>query len=167
MDLRRLEMSFDRFYDEGNFRYLLQNAKLLEKLHLKVVNGQNLVGLLSPSARSLKALHLSVFLTDGSVIRGGICEELKALAGDNMLEALSFKVRVIFADTVGFVGSIIQKVENVLIKPGWCTLSQVSFKLLVLTYDSLELCEALQSLPDRYLNHLTKLDSVTFNYSAS
>ena len=166
MDLRRLEMSFDRFYDEGNFRYLLQNAKLLEKLHLKVVNGQNLVGLLSPSARSLKALHLSVFLTDGSVILRGIFEELEALAGDNMLEALSFEVRVVFADTVDFVGSIMQKVKNVLVKPGWTTLSQVSFKLL-LTYDSLELCEALQSLPDKYLSHLTKLDSVTFNYSAS
>ena len=32
--------------------------------------------------------------------------------------------------------------------------------------DAAELAEALQSLPDRYLGHLPKLESVAFNYSA-
>ena len=171
MDLRRLKMSFDRSYDERNFRYLLQNAKLLEKLDLEVVHGESLVGLLSPSARALKVLHLSVSLMHGSVILGGICEELEALAGDNMLEALSFKVdvRVVFGDAVDFVGSIMQKVEKVLVKPGWSMLRQVSFKLSLADFriDRLrELDEALQSLPDKYLSHLSKLESVAFNYSA-
>ena len=166
MDLRRLSMSFTDFEDDWSVRYLLQNTKLLERLYLSVDYDKSMVGLLSPSARTLKVLDLSVPLWDGSVNLGGICEELEAIAGHNMLEALSFEVGIVFSVTVDFVGSIMQKVENVLVKPGWSTLSQVSFKLL-LTYDSRDLCEPLQSLPDKYLSHLSKLESVTFNYSAS
>ena len=44
--------------------------------------------ILSPCARTLKVLDLSVYLH----ALGGICEELEALAGRNMLEALSFRV---------------------------------------------------------------------------
>ena len=168
-ELRLLSMSLKYFEDEQNIRYLLQNSKLLEKLHLEVAHGWSLVGLLSPSSRALKALHLSVSLWDNSVFLGGICEELEALAGHNMLEALSFKVCGVVDDddTGDFIGSVIQKVENVLVKPGWSTLRHVSFELsLSYLRNNPELSEALQSLPDKYLSHLSKLESVAFNYSA-
>ena len=171
-DLRRLST---RFKDDWNLRYLLQNAKSLEELHLSVKHGRGLMGLhdiLSSSSCTLKVLDLTVPLCDGPhSLLAGLCEELKAMAGHNMLEALSFEVDVDGDETDNFVGSIIHNVEKVLVKPGWSSLRQVSFKVsiaccLVSKEISAKLSEALQSLPDKYLSHLSKLDSVVFNYSA-
>ena len=172
MDLRRFSTCINGFEDEQNIRYLLQKAKLLEKLELSAERGQNLMGLLSPNARTLKVLDLSVSLWDGSSIYlGGICEELEALAEHNMLEAFKVRVDINSGDSIsteGFIGSIFQKVENLLVKPGWSALRRVSFKVAILGWNrnAEKLCEALQSLPDKYLNHLSKLDSVSFNYQA-
>ena len=175
MDLRLFSTCLD---DERNIRYLLEKAKLLEQLHLSVILGQSLVGfhhnILSLSTRTLKVLDLAVSLYDFSLSLplAGLCEELEALAGDNnILEALSFRVHVNVHETEDFVGAIIQKVENVLVKPGWSALRRVSFKLLLLRCSgkdddrSVKLSKALQFLPDKYLSHLSKLESVTFYYS--
>jgi hypothetical protein len=169
-NLRRMSMSLAGLNDEQNIRYLLENAELLEKVHLSVVHGQSLVGVLSPSARTLKVLDLSVSLyhEENSVFLGGICEELEALGGHNVLEALSFEVHVLAYVTEDFVGSIIQKVEKVLVKPGWSMLRRVSFKVSIgARFERSQIVfEALQSLPDKYLSYLSKLDSVAFDYSA-
>ena len=85
------------------------------------------------------------------------------MAGHNILEALSFEVEVGGDAKEDFVGSLIQKVEEVLVKPGsrWSLLRQVSFKVKVLqTKDCAKLCEALQSLPDKYLSDLLNFESV-------
>jgi len=166
MDLRRLSIHYE---DEQIIRHLLQNAKSLEKLHLSVYRGhsQSLVGFLSPSARTLKVLDLTV---DLQIFFEGLCEELEALAGHNMLEALSFEVRVALYDTEDIIGLAIQKVENVLVKSGWSALREVSINVAIpFSRKNIELfkLEAIQSLPDRYLNHLSKLDSIAFKYSAT
>ena len=170
IDLIGLSMPFER--DDRNIRYILQNTRLLEKLHLRIGSDRSLVELheiLSPSARTLKVLDLTVFLYGGgSVFLGGICEELEALAGQNMLEALSLRVIAdSYYETADFIGSTIQKVEGVLVKPGWSALRKVSFKLEVgcVSSERAKFSESLQSLPDKYLSHLSKLDSVAFNYS--
>jgi len=74
-------------------------------------------------------------------------------------------------ETQDDIGSTFQNVENILVKPGWSALRHVSFKVmiaccLVPKEDSAKLSESLQSLPEKYLSHLSKLDSVTLNYSA-
>ena len=174
MDLRQLSMSFIHLEDEPNIRYLLQNAELLEKLHLSVDYGQSLVGILSTSSRTLKALDMTVSLYHYDVPPlAGLCEELEAMAmaGHNMLEALSFEVHVEAHHTGDYIGSVLQKVESILVKPGWSALRQVSFKLPLKRWGvSTELFEALycnlQCLPDKYLSHLSKLESVAFHYSA-
>ena len=170
MDLRRLSMSLILPQDQQNILYLLQNAKLLEELRLSVDAGQSLVGILSTSARTLKVLDLAVFLHHYRVPQlAGLCEELEAMMGDNILEALFFEFHVTVGHTTeDFIGSIIRKVENILVKPGWSALRQVSFKFTP-THRGVgeELSEALQSLPDKYLSHLSKLESVTFNFSVS
>jgi hypothetical protein len=178
MDLRRLSMSFiTRYEDERNFRYLLQNATLLEKLHLSVEEtGWSLVGLhdiLSPSACTLKVLDLTLSLYDNPVPLplGGLCEELEAMAGHNVLEALSLEVRIDGRDTHDVIGSVFKKVGEVLVKPGWFALREVSFKVsiaccLVSRTKSAKLSKELESLPDKYLSHLSDLDSVSFNFSA-
>jgi hypothetical protein len=170
-DLRRLTMSFTWFEDEWNIRYLLQNAKLLEKLYLSVDRRRSLVGLLSTSARTLKSLDLTIFLYDVSahLPLAGLCEELEAMAGHSMLEALSLDVIVDVHESEDFIGSIIQNVEKELVKPGWSALRQVSFEVMVIDKNDSgnipELCKALQSLPDKYLGRLSNLESVAFNYS--
>jgi hypothetical protein len=105
MDLKRLSISSTCFEDERNIRYLLQNAKLLEELHLSVGHGRSLVGLhdiLPPSARTLKVLGLKVYLYDDQLYLAGICEELEAMAGDNMLEVLSFEIFIGVFGTMDF-----------------------------------------------------------------
>ena len=171
MDLRRLSVHLT-IEDEPNIQYLLQNAKLLEELHLSVVFGHGLKRLrdaLSYSARTLKVLGLSVSFYD---LLGGLCEELEAMTGHNRLEALSFEVYVKANVAADFIGSSIQKVEKVLVKPGWSSLRQVSIKVLIMHCHGFvtkeggeKLFEVLQSLPDKYLSQLSKLDSVAFNYS--
>ena len=89
-----------------------------------------------------------------------------------MLEAFTLRVEINSDDSIStesFIGSIFEKVENILVKPGWSALRRVSFKLLTSGWDqgiATRLCEALQSLPDKYLSHLSKLESVTFDYQA-
>ena len=176
-DLRQLSVSLNVFLDELNIRYILQNAKLLEKLRLSVGLHQSLVGLhdiLFLGARTLKVLDLTVSLYNDSVPLlplAGLCEELAAMAGNNILEALFLDVHVEGHETEESIGSIIQYVEKALVKPGWSALKQVSIKVsiaccLVSTEVSAKLSEALQSLPDKYLSHFSKLESFAFNYSA-
>ena len=176
-DLRRLSMSFNVYQDELNIRYILLNAKLLVKLSLSVGSRRSLLGLhdiLSLGARTLKVLDLTVSLYNDSIPLlplAGLCEELEAMAGHNILEALFLDVQVEGHETEEFIGSIIQNVEKALVKSGWSALRQVSFKVsiaccLVSTEVSAKLSEALQSLPDKYLSHFSKLESFSFNYSA-
>ena len=174
IDLRRLSTCLE---DKQIVRYFLQNAKSLDKLHLSVGCGQTLEGLhdiLSPRARTLKVLDLTGCLLKSSVHEHsihipfvGLCEELEAMAGHNVLESLSFEVYLFTRDAEEFVGSIMQNVEKVLVKPGWSALKQVSFKVPITDYmlNGEGLSEELQSLPDKYLNHLPKLESVAFSYS--
>jgi hypothetical protein len=128
------------------------------------------VGLLSPIAGALKVLDLSVPLTDDVLLPlVGLCEELEAMAGHSMLEALSLEVEVTCFQTKDFIGPIFQKVEKTLVKHGWFALRQVSFKVSV-TYDmggwslAERLSDALQPLPDEYLSYLPKFESVAFNF---
>ena len=170
MDIRRLSINFtddEEFEDEQNIRYLLQNVKLLETLHISVGFGQNLVGILSLSARTLKVLDLSVFLI-AHLPLAGLCEELEAMAGHNMLEALSFELCVIHHNREDAVGSAIQRVEKVLVKPGWSSLRQVSIKVSIncCRLPGAKVSETLQSLPDKHLSQLSKLESVALSYSA-
>jgi len=127
-NLRGLSMPFDEFGgNEWNARLFLRNAELLEKLHLHIGNDRSLVELhdiLSARARTLKVLDLTVSLYK---FPGGICEELEALAGHNILEALSFKILVDGFTTEHTLGSTIQEVEKVLVKPGWSALRRISF----------------------------------------
>ena len=175
MDLRQFSISFQEFDDGQNIQYLLHNAKLLENFRLSVECGRKIVGLLSnsPSARTLKVLDLSVSLwypsANGSVILGGTCEELEALAGHNMLKAFKIRVDINSNDSIseeGFIGSAFKKMENALVKPGWSALRRVSFEVPITGRNCKMLCEALQSLPHKYLNRLSNLESVTFKYQA-
>ena len=130
--------------------------------------------ILYPSSRSLKILDFTVCLYDESsaLQLAGLCEELEAISGHSFLEALSFEVHVVGHETKDFIGTIIQNMVKVLVKPGWSSLRQVSFEIsiaccLVSSEASAVLSEALQSLPDKYLSHLLKLESIAFNFSAS
>ena len=99
MDLRRLWIQLGILDSKQNYRYLLQDAKVLEKLHLSVALGRYLVGLhdiLSPISRTLKVLGLTIssFISASASLKG-ICDELEAMAGHYMLEALSIEFLVV------------------------------------------------------------------------
>jgi hypothetical protein len=169
MDLRRLSISsIHLFKDDWSLQHLLQNASLLEKLHLTVATGANLEGLHDILSPTLKELDLIVSFY--SISRPlGLCEELEAMAGNNMLESFSLEILAEIRETEDFIGSTFQKVEGILAKPGWSALRQVSFKVTIASWrnDVSEILPLLQSLPDRYLSHLSKLGSIAFNYECN
>ena len=163
MDIRRLSISFLRLEYEQNLWYSLQNAKLLEKLQLTF--GRSLVGLLSSRARTLKVLDFAVSLYDESpglplpLLLVGLYDELEAMAGHNILEALYFKVNVDGYEKGN--SSIIHNAEKALNLGG---LLLDSF-----LYDLNYILSGImggQSL-DKYLSHLSKFESIAFNFSAS
>ena len=175
-DLRQLTLSYS-LRDEQNTQYLLQNTKLLEKLHLQLNLGRgsrSFVGLLSSSARTLKILDLNIILIykEAASPHAELCEELEAMARhNNMLEALSLVIYINGHETEKFIGSMLQDVGNVLVKPGWSALRQVSLEVaisscLVSNMVTAKLSNALQSVPDKYLSHLSKLESVALSFSA-
>jgi hypothetical protein len=104
----------------------LQNAKLLEELHLTIGLGPSLLKPLSLCACTLKILDLSV-----RVPLTGVYEGLEEMAGHNMLEALSIVFHVDGHGTEDLIGSTIQNVEGVLVKPGWSALSHISFDVSI------------------------------------
>ena len=166
MDLRRFSTHTG---DERNLRYVMQNAKLLEKLQLSVGPYGSFMGLrdiLSPTARTLKELDVTVSIYSIPQPLGWLCEELEAMAGDNILEALSFELLADNGEEEYIIGSKIQTVAKILVKPGWSALRQVSFKVSIAgsRYSWEELMEELESIPDKYLSHLSKPESVAFNY---
>ena len=88
-----------------------------------------------------------------------------------MLEALSLVIYINGHETEKFIGSMLQDVGNVLVKPGWSALRQVSLEVaisscLVSNMVTAKLSNALQSVPDKYLSHLSKLESVALSFSA-
>ena len=89
------------------------------------------------------------------------------MSGHNMVEALFFEVNVDAHESEDFIGSVIQKVEEVPVSPGWSALRQVSFKISSLMGVNNVKLEALQSLPDKYLWRLSKLQSIAFTYSVN
>ena len=116
--------------------------------------------ILSPVACTLKVLDLTIPLSRNSTPRtlADLWGELEAMAGHNMLEALSFFFDLRAADDAEcFIDSIIQEVEKV-VKSGWSALRKVSFKFSIMWKwrDSREsiakLPEVLQFLPDKYLS---------------
>jgi len=130
--------------------------------------------ILSSRTSALKVLDFTVSASawyDSLNLRlAGLCEGWEAMAGHNMLESLSFDLQVDDqGETEDSIGSEVQRMEKVLVKPGWSALRQVSFKITLIhwgTGPNLELYNALvQSFPDKFLNYLSKLDSVAFDYS--
>jgi hypothetical protein len=126
--------------------------------------------ILSPIACTLKVLDLTVASRSDPNIPLWLCKELEAMAGHIALEALSFELCADDHEAEDLVVSIIQEVVKVFVKPGWSALRQVSFKFTISCWqasreDGAKLFEVLQSLPDKYLSHLPRLESVAFNYS--
>ena len=143
------------------------NAKLLEKLYILFEPPALVAGLyhdLFYSARTLQVLCLAIEFNDGFFIE--LCEELEAIARRNWLESLSLEFQVVGIEPEEIIGSAFQKVEQILVKPGWSALRRVSFQVSVRRSDSEMVVQSLNSLPDKYLSHLPKLESVAFNFSA-
>jgi hypothetical protein len=98
-----------------------------------------------------------------------LCGELGSMAGNNILESFSLEILADDNGTGDFIGSMFQSVEQILVKPGWSALRQVSFNVTIPSWrdDLSEVLPLLQSLPDKYLSHFPKLESVAFSYECN
>ena len=93
------------------------------------------------------------------------------MAGHNVLEALTYTITIGSSenkedDADDFVGTIIQKVGEVVVKTGWPDLRHVSFKVSRQARRDRAKSETLQSLTNKCLSRILKLESVqvTFSY---
>ena len=175
MDLRRLSISSSSsvFYqDDLNLQFftyvMMLNAKLLEKLRFSVACREGFEGVheifISPCARILKELDFSLSFSATESL--ALFEDLEVMARDNMLEVFSLQIVVDSSETDDFIGNAgftFQKVEEELVKAGWFALRKVSFKVLIICWNA-DISEALNSLPDKYLSYLPKLESIDFKY---
>lgn len=151
----------------------MQNAKLLEKLHLTVGADRILVGLYDILPSTLKVLVLTVLYDCNNFVPlplTRLYEELEAIAGHNMLDTLSIEIQIDGDETEDTVASILQGVEEILFKPGWSALRRVSFIVTIYCLvasmeDSIKLYDVLQSLPDKHLSRLPNVKSFDFNFS--
>ena len=170
MNLKRLSTCLEDELSQWNLQYLLQNAKLLENLHLSFGHcriSARLPDIFSLCARTLKVLDLTVSMFDHVTLQlAGVCEGLEAMAGRNILEALSLEVIVDDRESMDSIGLDIERVDKLLFEPGWSALKQVSFKFEISRWgNGSKLYDALQSLPDKYLTRLSNLESVALNFS--
>ena len=175
VDLRLLSFALTQSEDIRVFQHFIHNARFLEKLLLSTTHNYSLVGLhavLAPRARTLKSIELSVSLeTVIGTVRlplGGFCRELEAMAGRNRLEELIFEIYLESKDKEDFIGSIVQNVERVLLRPGFPALRRVIFSFHCLEprsrRDAEELNEILESsLPEKYLSNLLNHPSIVFD----
>ena len=175
MDLRRLSISSSSsvFYqDDLNLQFftyvMMLNAKLLEKLRFSVACRDGFEGVheifISPCARILKELDFSLSFSATESL--ALFEDLEVMARDNMLEVFSLQIVVDSSETDDFIGNAgftFQKVEEELVKAGWFALRKVSFKVLIICWNA-DISEALNSLPDKCLSYLPKLESIDFKY---
>ena len=177
-DFTNLRVLSTCLVDPWNVRYLLQIANSLEELHISYGPEQSIVMIGDTFHNSPSALKVLGF-TVTSGIYGiylhqrlvGLCEVLEDMitAGrSNVLESLSFDLHVDEQEVEDTIGFQVQRIENVLVKPAWFALRQVSFKITFIQYEtgpSMRLNQALETLPEKYLDRLSKLESVDFNYS--
>ena len=123
-NLRRLSLFPEDFEDKSSIQYLLQRAKLLEEVRLPDELGQGIVELhdnLSPTACTLKVLHLTIPFPPyyGRVSPPTrLREELEAMAGHNVLEALNFEIEMGDSNLEDCIKAIIPKLGEVLVKGG-------------------------------------------------
>ncbi|KAF8808939.1 hypothetical protein BYT27DRAFT_7188471 [Phlegmacium glaucopus] len=159
--LKRLFLDFDMFEDVQVTQELFENVKHLEELLINVqVNTQSLAGLsemISSNARNLRSLEvMSVFKSRRShALMIGLCEELEALTGNNVLQFLKITFVMDGCESRTLVETAFGRLEEVLMDPGWSALKCVSIEIHVrCCYRDARRLE-LNSVPEVYLSRLS------------
>ena len=95
----------------------------------------------------------------------GICEELKALAGNNkVLQVLEFSFLMGGCLSKGFVENAFRRLEEVLMDPGWSALVCVSIDMLVQCCDEGVAKLELNVVPEMYLGRLSSRKILSYKW---
>ena len=119
--------------------------------------------MISINARSLRTLHVVTLLRGDLVI--DLCEELKALAGNKVLQVLKFTLIMRFYESEDVVGNTFRKLEEMLMDPGWSALVCVSIDIVVSDYECVGLDFELSSVPEMYLGRLSSRKILSYKWS--
>ena len=114
--------------------------------------------MISANARNLRALHVETSFKENLMI--GLCEELKALAGNQVLWVLSISVDMDICESKALIEDVFRRLEEVLMDPGWSTLVQVWVDIKVVRWDFLRPVTVgpdleLDLVPGAYLGRLS------------
>ena len=124
--------------------------------------------MISVNAQNLRTLQVITFLegSQSHIPMCGLCEELKALAGNKVLQILKFTFIVNGPETDALVETAFTRLEEVLMDPGWSALVFVSIEMV----DSSNFqwymgLEHLISVPEMYLGRLSSRKILIFKWA--
>ena len=112
--------------------------------------------MISANARNLKSLQLMTVLTssENHIPMIGLCEELEALAKNNVLQILKFTFSMDGCGSKAVVEAAFGRLEEVLMDQGWSTLMRVSIEITVECCRGVAGKLGLKSVPELYLGRL-------------
>jgi len=124
--------------------------------------------MISVNARNLRTLQV-ITLFEGSYSYTpmcGLCEELKALAGNKILQVLKFTFIMNGSEPDALVENAFRRLEEVLMDPGWSALVCVSIDIVVACrYQWYAGLEQLNSVPEMYLGRLSSRKILSYKWA--
>jgi hypothetical protein len=158
--IKSLVLDFDIFQDVQLTQELFENIKNLEELKINAQNHtESLAGLsemISVNARNLRTLQLMTLLTGSQSPTPmiGLCEELEALARNNVFQILKFTFSMDGCESKAVIKSAFGRLEDVLMDQGWSSLMRVSIEIRVRCCHWVAGKLGLESIPEMYLGRL-------------
>lgn len=130
---------------------------------------ESLAGLseiISVNARNLRTLQVMTLLKGkrSHTLMIGLCEELKTLAGNEILQVLKFTFSMEGCESKALVENAFRKLEEVLMDPGWSALVCVSINIVVRCCYREVARLKLNSVPEKYFGRLSSRKILSYKW---
>lgn len=188
--LKTLVLDFNTFQDVPLTQEIFENASYLEDLQINGMftcqsydlnfesdlcyssvhnDTESLAGLseiISVNARNLRTLQVMTLLKGkrSHTLMIGLCEELKTLAGNEVLQVLKFTFSMEGCESKALVENAFRKLEEVLMDPGWSTLVCVSINIVVRCCYREVARLKLNSVPEKYFGRLSSRKILSYKW---
>ncbi|KAF8968080.1 hypothetical protein BDZ97DRAFT_450582 [Flammula alnicola] len=170
-DLKVFEASCENLFDIASMKLPLKMAERLTAISLMISTQMTFSGfaeMVAPFRKTLTKANLRVTIEDGyDDPLAGICEELGKMAGrqSNVLEDLEIQVKVAL-DCNCETGDEWGRLDQVLTKPGWPALQDVSLQITIYSYrrNDNTLLRTLKNLPQTQFTGLSSSTTTSFHF---
>ncbi|KAF8968071.1 hypothetical protein BDZ97DRAFT_2073145 [Flammula alnicola] len=170
-NLKEFGASCESLLDIVSMKTPLKMAEGLTAISLRISDQMTFSGfaeMVAPFKKTLTKANLWAMIKDGcDDPLAGICEELENMAGrkSNVLEDLEIQVKV-GTDSNCKTGDEWGRLDQVLTKPGWPALQDVSLQITIYSYSRNDdtLLRTLKNLPQMQLTGLSSSTTTSFHF---